>query len=69
MLEPGSVDKGVLCGSPSVCKFVYPPYLCRETYELNVFYVATGFITGLLALPAGCGRDHQWIVPLRCSHS
>lgn len=43
MLESGSVDEGVLCGSPSACKFVYLPCLHRETYDLNLIYAAKQF--------------------------
>ncbi len=56
MLEPGSVDDRPACG------FVHPSYLCRETDELNVFYKATGSVSGLLALPADCGWDHKRIL-------
>lgn len=62
MLKAESVDEG------PVCEFVYPPCLCREPYELSIFYVAIGFSSGLLALPADFGWDHQWIVPLHGAH-
>uniref|UniRef100_A0A672YLQ5 Kelch-like ECH-associated protein 1a n=1 Tax=Sphaeramia orbicularis TaxID=375764 RepID=A0A672YLQ5_9TELE len=62
MLQTGSADEGVCCGSPSVCSFVFRSYFRSDTYNPNLFDAGTVLFYGSPAPPSACGLDHKWIV-------